>query len=254
MGLENIVSEEFGSNSLNVGLDGTLIRPFSYVGSIPAKIIMLNSNMGKIPSDETTNYVRQYLKDSDLENVTVRMGHSRVLEDTWRLFTDKKLKDISALGRYFLGVPSTLIEGMISKLMRADYYNPFTRTAVVYSDAPAVALHELGHAKDFKEKKWTTAYSLLRSFPPGALYQEFMASKNAHNALLEDERVYGTGRYLIPAFSSYVPGLSSELPYSPLVIVGHIVGGAYRLFDKIKKKFSDNVKPLNTAELTIRTS
>jgi len=139
-----------------------------------------------------------------LKNTTVRIGHNKVLRDVSRLFKDEKLKDISLLGRIFLGIPTTLFGGLYSKLTRADYYNPFTKTAVIYSDVPAIAVHELAHAKDYQNVGAPTLYSLFRNTGIGALYQEAKASIMAYKYLKGKEH---TGRYLIPAFATYILNL-----------------------------------------------
>lgn len=228
MGIERLLEEEtesIGSNTLEYAMDDPLTRTVSYFGNLPTKAILLSGDVGNYPREETQDYIRSYVSNSGLENVTVREGHSRVLKDTLRLFSDKKLKDIPLLSRLFVGVPTTLFGGLIAKLTRADYYNPFTKTAHIYSDIPAVALHELGHAEDYQKRKWKTLYALGRSLPFVALYQEFKASRAADEALKSEDKRQ-TGRYLVPAFATYL-GPVVGLATLPLTIGAHLVGNLY---------------------------
>ncbi|MEK6826933.1 MAG: hypothetical protein AABX99_00415 [Nanoarchaeota archaeon] len=193
-------TEKIGSNTLEYAFDDPLSKGISFIGNLPYKLILLSKDVGNYPRENTQKYISEYIADEKLENVTVRIGHNRVVKDTIRLFKDEKLKDISLLGKIFLGIPSTILGGIYSKFTRADYYNPFTRTAVIYSDVPAIAVHELAHAKDYQDIGAPTLYSLFRSTGIGALYQEARASLMAHKYLKGKER---TGRYLIPAFLTH---------------------------------------------------
>ncbi len=238
-GLENLV-EEINGNSLEIKKDDPLSRGISYVGCLPTKLIFLSDKMGKYPEKETQDYVKSYLSKAEFKGVKVRIGHSRVLKDTYRLFTDKNLKDISLAGRIFLGIPSTLIKGLYAKLTRSDHYNSFTKTAMIYSDIPAIALHELGHAEDFSKRKNPTMYSLMRMIPFFNLYQEYIASRKAHKNLEEKDKRQ-TGRYLVPAFATYVAAAPLALPFLPIVAAGYLIGGLHSLYrksvDKIKESF-----------------
>ena len=237
MVLERLIegsTEHVGSNTLEYDLDDPVSRTISYVGNLPAKAILLSKDVGNYPRAETQNYISNYVRNSGLEDVTIRHGHSRVLEDVGRLFSDKRLKDIPLLSRIFLGVPTTLIDGFISKLTRADHYNPFTKTVHIYSDVPAIALHELGHAKDFQERKWKTLYALARSLPFVGLYQEYKASRTAHKSLREQDKRQ-TGRYLVPAFSTYLSPLVG-IATLPFVFGAHVVGNLYNAIFHKKTK------------------
>jgi hypothetical protein len=210
MSLEKLVNkttEKIGSNTLEYGFDNYLSRGVSYVGNLPAKLIFFSKDVGNYPRENTQKYISKYVAESGLENTTIRIGHNSVVKDVARLFKDEKLKDISLLGRIFLGIPATLLGGLYSKLTRADYYNPFTKTAVIYSDVPAIAVHELAHAKDYQTVGKPTLYSLFRATGIGALYQEIKASVMAHKYIKEKDKNEKTGRYLIPAFVTHVLNL-----------------------------------------------
>jgi len=241
MSIERLIegsTEQIGSNTLEYALDDPLSRAVSYIGNLPAKAILLSMDVGNYPREETQDYVRDYVQNSGLEDVTVRQGHSSVLEDVGRLFSDERLKDISLMGRILFGIPTTLIGGLIAKLTRADYYNPFTKTAHIYSDIPAIALHELGHAKDFQEKGWPTLYALAGNLSPIHFYQEFKASKIADESLRGNDKRQ-TGRYLVPAFATHVSPLVESLSGMaaiPFILGAHVLGNLYNALFRRKSK------------------
>jgi hypothetical protein len=229
MSLERLVkreTEQIGSNTIEYALDDPVSRAVSFVGNLPYKFLLLSKDVGNYPREKTQEYIKNYVKEKGLVNTTVRVGHSRVLKDTARLFTDEKLKDVSLIGRILWGLPTTLIGGFLSKLRRADYYNPFTKTAVIYSDVPAIAIHELGHASDYQQQRFPTLYSLFRNSYFGALYQELKASRTSHEYLKGKEKTY---RYLTPALASYA--LTPLI--SPIISLGAmIVSGIRKYFSK----------------------
>ncbi|MBA7596031.1 hypothetical protein ES703_03000 [subsurface metagenome] len=244
MSLEKLLNrevEDVGTNRIVYKLDDPISRGVSLVGSLPTRAILLSWDVCNLPREYTQEEVKDYVTRSGLENTTVRMGHTSIIKDTLRLFYDKKLKGVSYLGRIIFGLPTTVIGGLYSKLTRSNHYNPFTRTAHIYADVLAVALHELGHAKDFQNRKYPTLYALARAIPFFPLYQEFKASKIADKALPESEKGQ-TGRYLFPAFATYGSN-AFVLPLIPAVAAGHIIGNLYRatryIANKIKSYFKN---------------
>ncbi len=248
MSLEDILGgkvERIGSNTLVSDLDDKVSRAISGACNLPLKALYLSLKIGSGPKQETEDYIKNYVSTSGLQNTTVRINHTSTWKDVKRLFKDKRLKDIPFVSRILIGVPLTLLSGLYTKITRADYYNPMTRTVTVYSDVPAMALHELGHAKNMQEdplfKNHVTWYTAASYLPPTKLYQEFRASQNAHRALSESER-WQTGRYLVPSFALYVRPLIG-LPLIPLMLGAHLIGGIYRLFRKARgnsEKKADN--------------
>ena len=221
--------EELGKNNRIVrGKDGPVSSFLGALGGLDTKIALLSRKAGTPgPSEKTLEYVKNAFKDDGMDNVTVRAGHTRPWEDTKRLFTDPKLKDISLIGR-MLAIPSTLIGGYFSKWDRSDHYNPFTKTMSLYSDIPSVALHEMGHAKDFLQHRYPTLYSYLTKIPPLFLYPEYKASKYAHQWLPEKLK-YQTGRFLFPAFGSYLAYAAGMDPILGMG-AGYVAGQVFNWF------------------------
>jgi hypothetical protein len=150
-----------------------------------------------------------------LRGVKLRLGGPNLLDDIKRVWTSKRnTLPMKLLGT--LGGPGASLRTIFS---RADHYNPYTDTAVVYSGLPSVTAHELGHAADFnKRSPWgRTAYSLAHipeslpsvlGFPgPVTLWQELAANRNAMQALGKGEgaaeQKREAWRRLAPAFSTY---------------------------------------------------
>lgn len=239
--------EQIGTNYIINKKEPAVIRPLSYVLNLPYKLAFLSTKIGRHPSEETIDSARHYIRSSCLEDITLRAGHTSILQDAKRLFTDDRLKDISLVGRSTLGVLAVAQGGIMGKLFRADHYNPFTKTIHLYSDVDAIANHELGHATDYANKKHTTLYSLASiAFPPLILYKEFMASKHAHQYARPQHRDQ-TARYLIPAYSTYVSGFLglATLPIAMATsLAGIVVNQAAKLF-RSRRPIRD-VVPIHT--------
>lgn len=180
-------------------------RALGYIGSLPAKTLLMSWKMNNYVTPETRKSIETILEnDSGIDGLTVRINHTRPLKDTYRLFTEKQLMERNNFfARLFLGMPTTIIGEFFAKFTRSDYYNPYTRVAVLFSDIEAVAKHEIGHHRDFMRFNKDWVYSLTRLLPPVMLYQEWMASTYSKWTIEENNRGQ-FGRYLVPAFALYV--------------------------------------------------
>jgi hypothetical protein len=132
--------------------------------------------------------------------------------------------------RLLLGLPITLIVDVLlpgrlfGGLIGGDMYNPYTDTVSIYSSHPAVGLHEAGHVHDFNSRKYKGTYALIRLVPFVDLYQEYLATDEAINHLIElDEREQELAAYKVlwPAYGTYV---GSYVPFPGVAILGAIVG------------------------------
>ena len=225
-GLEKLVNgsvEKIGTNTIEYGFDDTLSRGISYIGNLPNKLWFLSNEMGNYPRQKTQEYITNYVNESGLENTTVRVGHSAIFEDLKRLKESEDVKKMSPFSKFmYLAYAGTVtvIGGVACKLTRSDNYNPFTKTAVIYSNSPAIAIHELAHAKDYQSKKHPVAYHLSRFLYPFLFYQEGKASINAHNYIKSEDKEEKTGRYLIPSFLSYVANFLFGVISAPKMSLG----------------------------------
>jgi hypothetical protein len=123
------------------------------------------------------------------------------------------------------------------RVFGGDNYNPFTNTISLYSDLPAVALHEGGHAKDFAEKTYRGTYAAIGILPLVSLWFEGRATSDALGYLEANKNMCGKKdayKILYPAYGTYVGGEALQIAsiFTPvnellslvLVIPGHIIG------------------------------
>ena len=204
-----------------------------WVVGIPSKLILWdrradNHRLGP----ETEEAIARYLESNGLTSVRVRLNQYAPRDDWRRLVANKS---VAAPWRYTLGTVNTLYETIVpGRLFGGDHYNPFTNTIHLYSDIPAIALHEGGHAKDFARRKWKGTYAASYLLPAVPLYHESIASADVF-AYLEssgtvDQRrealrilypAYGT--YVGSAVGTFVPRFSDPI-YLGSVAVGHFWG------------------------------
>jgi len=201
------------------------------IASIPQKVILLNSNIDShIVDSKTEQYLKKFIHDNPevMKDVKVRINQCSPIQELDRLV---KNKHISLIWRIFPGIPVTLWASLTGRILGGDNYNPYTNTISLYSNDPAVALHEACHAKDFMSRITgleADVYAVGRIFSPVALYQEFTASDEAIAYLKKkgDSKAemdsYST---LYPAFGTY-GGAYTGLPYGNIMgaCVGHGVG------------------------------
>lgn len=185
--------------------DMGISRIIGYVGSVPRKLLFLDSDISRGLDAQRTKRILEALEnDKSISGVYVRINHNGVFHDLSRLFTDDRLKERNnLLVRSTLGTIYVILGEGFSELSRGDYYNPFTRVAVTYSNIESIPFHELGHHKDFQRFSTDWVYMMARYLPPVMLYQEAKASLHAMDDLKPEEKFQGL-RYLAPAFATYV--------------------------------------------------
>lgn len=204
-----------------------------WVFGIPSKIILWDRRVeNHAVSAETEASIRRYLDENDLDHVKVRINQYAPLADWQRLRANKT---VGWGYRYTLGALSVAGEAILpGRLFGGDHYNPFTGTIHLYSDVPAIALHEGGHAKDFTRRSLPGTYALVTALPFGSLWPEAIATGDAiayarqqRDVELERESY----RILFPAYGTYVGGSIGDyaapvaLPiYVGAIAAGHAVG------------------------------
>jgi hypothetical protein len=222
---------EHGYKGEAVVKEGIRVIPVDWLGNlfgILSKLILWNWKVKRHHIlTETETAVDAYLKvhDDTLGNVSVQLNRYAP-QDAWkRLFTNKGVKWPY---RLFLGTFLVLIADtlLIDRIFGGDRYNPFTHQVHIHSDLPSVALHELGHATDFAERRYRGSYALLYIVPFFNLYHEYIASKKAFTYVREEklpETEIEAYKVLYPAYGTYV---GSYLGFAFLVpvIVGHVWG------------------------------
>ncbi|MGD2062081.1 MAG: hypothetical protein PVF51_00710 [Nitrospirota bacterium] len=209
-----------------------------YVFSLPTKLLLWNWHVGDHEiSPQTEARLAKYLADNDLRQVKVRLNEYAPGEE-WRRLVHNR--DVNGFWRYTVGALTvglyTILPGrLFAGLLGGDHYNPYTNTIHLYSDHPAVALHEAAHAKDFAQRKYKGAYGALRILPVVPLYQEGVATGDTvgYDRELELTKAEKADyKVLYPAYGTYVGGevlrwISTPWQYAitlAAVIPGHIIG------------------------------
>ena len=195
---------------------GAPVPPVDFLGnvlSLPAKLLLWSwrFNLHSI-SPETEQTLTAYLQARDLPTLRrakFRLNEYNPAQDLSRLV---KNHDVAWPYRLLLGLPLTLAFDVVlpGRLFPwGDYYNPYTNTVHLYSDHPAIALHEAGHAHDFASRRHKGTYAVLRLIPFVDLYQEHRATQEAIGYLREihdQPAELAAYKILYPAYGTYVGG------------------------------------------------
>lgn len=239
------VSQKPGTVQIERGRPNVLLDSAGNVLSIPQKVVLLNPKIDNHHiSSKTERVIQDYLADNpDLKGVKVRLNQGAFFGDLKSLAKNKK---VEWYWRIFPGIPVTIYSSLKGRLLGGDHYNPYTNTVHLYSDDPAVALHELGHAKDFEQNPSKGLYAVGRILPSVALSQEYAATDHAIDYLKKNKdqqgelKAYNT---LYPAYGTYVGGYSG-LPYGNVVGagVGHVAGAWKRHERKVGYKVMKNAR------------
>ncbi len=210
-----------------------IIDAAGWVLGVPSKILLWDWRADNHHINvETEAAIADYLAENDLRTVRVRLNQYRPGEDWSRLIDNKS---VGAPWRYKLGTLSVLGETLLpGRLVGGDHFNPYTNTIHLYSDIPAVARHEGGHAKDFARRKWKGTYAASYLVPIVPLYHESVASRDVV-AYLEShgdpEQQAEARRILYPAYGTYVGSAAGAVfpnyanpCYYTAVLAGHAIG------------------------------
>lgn len=203
-------------------------------GSLVSKLVLWNTQVDSHEiSKETTDVLREYLRKNNLTDVKVRLNAHNPKDELLRTVHNKA---IGAGWRYTFGMLAWLQYNITpGRFFGGDNYNPYSNTIHLYSDIPAVALHEAGHAKDFGRREHKGRYAAAYMIPFFNLYPEALATRDAlgylrtNSSLQEQKAGYNL---LYPAYGTYIGGgvgdwLSVPWNYVAMaggVIPGHIAG------------------------------
>lgn len=221
------------SPSIERGKPMPVLDTVGWVVGIPGKILLWDRRVDNHRiSAETECVVADYLDENALAGVKVRLNQYAPLEDWHRL---RKNTSVAWPWRYSLGTLSVLGEAVIpGRLFGGDHYNPFTATVHLYSDIPAIGLHEAAHAKDFARRHYPGTYAAVYLIPGVPLYHESVATRDVFAYVEyrdESPLIREAYRILYPAYGTYVgdslgyfaPRYSTPLYFSG-VIGGHAIG------------------------------
>lgn len=211
------------------GMPHRALDTFGWVWGIPAKLILFDRRVENHHIGEQTEAeIAAYLQDNELSTVKVRINQYRPLDDWRRLAAN----DAVGLGwRFTFGAVTVLGETVFpGRLFGGDHYNPYTNTIHLYSDVPALALHEAGHSKDYAGRKWKGTYAAIYNLPGVPLYQEAIATNDALSYVKttgDPADLQAAYEILYPAYGTYVgSAISGSVPYGYFMglMGGHIAG------------------------------
>lgn len=219
------------SQPIERGRPNKVLDTFGWVWGIPNKIILWDRRIENHRiGPQTEAAVADYLAKNELSSVKVRLNQYHPGDDWRRLAANDS---VGAGWRYTLGALSVLGETVLpGRVFGGDHYNPFTNTIHIYSDVPAVAVHEAGHSKDFAQREWKGTYAAVYLIPGVPLYHEAKATNDALGYLLteSDEQTQKDAyEILYPAYGTYVGGalggmVGGNIPYAVAVLSGHAFG------------------------------
>ncbi|MFO0011133.1 MAG: hypothetical protein ACK553_00160 [Planctomycetota bacterium] len=220
---------EANTTPIERGKPRPIVDAVGYVFGIPSKILLWNSRIENHRiSPETESTLRDYLASNQLDHVKVRLNQYRPFDDFRRLTANQ---DVAWPWRYSLGVFSVLGETLIpGRLFGTDHFNPYTNTIHLYSDVPAIALHEAAHAKDFARRTYPGTYAFAYGLPIVPLYHESIASAEVIaylEALGRPDLQREAYHVLYPAYGTYVGGALgfAHPPATAPIYYGSVIGG-----------------------------
>ncbi|HMB14907.1 MAG TPA: hypothetical protein VKN62_01225 [Pelovirga sp.] len=218
------------------GRPHTLLDAADWVwpGSLLSKLVLWDWRVDRHEiGDETERVVRSYLTVNELPHVKVRLNQYAPGDELLRTIRNRS---VGAGWRYTLGMVTWLqYTAFPGRFFGGDHYNPYANSINMYSDIPAIAVHEGGHAKDFSGRKWKGTYAFAYQIPFVNLYHEARASNDALGYLREHENyvLQREGyRIMHPAYGTYIGSNISQWVsvdigyaiYGAAVIGGHITG------------------------------
>ncbi len=214
---------------------GRPVPPVDVIGnvlSLPLKLLLWSwkFNLHSI-SQETEDKLIAYLETQHqpaFQDARFQLNEYHPGQDLFRLVHNRHA---AWPYRLLLGLPTTLVFDVLlpGRLFPwGDYYNPFTNTVHLFSDHPAIALHEAGHVHDFASRRFKGTYAATRLIPFVDLYQEYKATQEAIRYLkAAEDRPTELSAYkiLYPAYGTYVGGYIFP-PFGTLggALLGHAAG------------------------------
>ena len=221
-------------NQIERGSKRPVLDGLGWVFGIPGKVILWDRRVDNhAVSVRTEETIRKYLADNDLDHVKVRINQYAPLDDWRRL---RKNKTVGWGYRYTFGALSVAGEALFpGRLFGGDRYNPWTATVHLYSDVPAIALHEGAHAKDFTRRDWPGSYAFVTALPFGDLWTEAIASGDAiaySEKQADPQLAQESYRILYPAYGTYLGNNVGSVFVAPIalpiyastVVAGHVAG------------------------------
>ena len=211
------------------GGERPVIDSVGWLFGIPGRLLLWDHRIDNHQiSPETEMWLAEYAIENDLQHIKFRLNQYAPIEDFRRL---RRNRTVGWGYRYTLGTLSVLGEAVLpGRLFGGDHYNPYTATVHLYSDVPAIGLHEAAHAKDFSRRRYPGTYALAYALPGLPLWHERIATEEVLDYVQRraDPQIEAEAyRILYPAYGTYVGGaLGQALPtYSTPLYLGSVLAG-----------------------------
>ena len=187
-------------------------------------------------SPQTETAITNYLEQNGLNSVLVRSNQYAPRDELKRMIANKNIRPIwkATFGNYNL-LKYTLLPG---RLTGGDWYNPYSESLHVYSDAPVVAISRAAYAQDLSSRVNPGAYAAVKDIPVLGLGHETTAAKLTLGYFENQspEQYQEARDILFPSVGASIVGqLASFVPYGEQV--GKLVGGGIgRLASKLPRR------------------
>jgi hypothetical protein len=171
------------------------------------------------PREKLFSELQAAVKDVPFEHkgVLVRLGHVPLWDELKRLYQRGIEHRPNIIMRTLVGIPTVVGGYLAGKLARSDFYNPFTRTAVVYHPDKAVGMYQLGAAYFYDQKKYPSVWAMFGWLPGLEHYKEYQKSNAAMKMEPDPAARAKIAEVLQPMYSRTV---SQYVPLSFAPIVG----------------------------------
>jgi hypothetical protein len=150
------------------------------------------------------------------------------------------------------------------RLFGDDWYNPFTDTINLYSDVPAIALHEAAYAKILHQRRHPGTYAVVQHLPLVGMWYRTNATREALQYLEQHDGAASespeANRILFPMYGGALGGQVAQfvpIPFMGLALniagtgIGHIVG-RYRVHqNQLKEQEAEATAQRERGEGTI---
>jgi hypothetical protein len=160
------------------GRPNRFVDGVGWVWGIPEKVLLWDRRaLNHEVSPETEQKLVEYVAANGLQSTKVRVNQYDPGGEWRRLAANK---DVGAGWRYTFGALRALGYTIFpGRVFGDDNYNPYTDTVSIYSDIPALALEQGGHAKNVKGRPQPGTYASVFSLPVLSLFPEKQAKDYA---------------------------------------------------------------------------